>query len=118
MGSEGGIDEIWAHPFMAIKDFNTRIQFKGNDTLIALNELVPEIQVCPECFIRLYRIGNAILKEVITVSPDKPRGDGSSLRILRFFVSLALCFSYHSNIRLMWPYSEDVLKQYQYSVYQ
>ena len=107
MGKEkGGIDEIWAHPFMAFRDMETGIRLAAKDSIWWLKNLTPQIEVRPESFTRIYRIGGAMLKEIIVASPDKPQaiihyefsGMGKAEMFIRF----------KTNQRLMWPYSEVV----------
>jgi glycogen debranching enzyme len=108
MGKEnGGIEEIWAHPFMALRDYEVGIKFSNEDTILWLNHQMPMIEITPEAFIRQYKFEQAFLKEVIVVSPDQPKavihyeysGDNPAEVFLRF----------KSNQRIMWPYSEKVL---------
>jgi len=108
MGKEtGGIEEIWAHPFMAFRDYEVGIKFPYGDTIYWLNELESMIETSPEAFTRQYQFDWAYLKEIITVSPDAPKaivhyeysGDYPAEIYIRF----------KSNQRIMWPYSEKVL---------
>jgi len=103
----GGIFELWAHPFMAFRDYKVSLYFE-NDTIIHLGDLLPSIDVSPECVIRIYHLKNKFtLKEILTVSPNEPVGvihyeyDGPEAN---------LGIHYKSNMRLMWPYSENVLR--------
>ena len=107
MGNEkGGIEEIWAHPFMALRDFKAGLQFSESDSIHWLSDYYPELQIRPDTFTRLYKIRDASLTEMITASIDKPAGivhyeyrsDCPATLILKF----------RSNFRLMWPYSERV----------
>jgi len=42
MGEErSGIEEIWVHPFMAMRDFETSIQSKKADTMTRLTDMIP-----------------------------------------------------------------------------
>jgi len=108
MGKEkGGIDEIWAYPFMALRDYEVGIKFANQDTILWLNDQSSQIKVRPESFSREYKFENAGLAEIVVVSPDKPaavvhykyHGSSSAKLIVRF----------KSNLRYMWPYSEKVL---------
>ncbi|MBN9350207.1 MAG: hypothetical protein J0H55_05950 [Chitinophagaceae bacterium] len=105
MGKEvGGIDEIWTHPFMAFRDVLTGIKLKGGDSIIWLNKLKPEIIVSPEMLIRKYNLDGDTLREVTTVSFDKPMGvvhyEWTGNVIERLYVKFT------SNLRMMWPYSD------------
>ena len=106
-GSEkGGIEEIWTNPFMSFRDINTGVVLKGEDTVVWLNELTPVITSSPELIIREYTISGASLKEITTVSMDKPVGvvhyewDNDKLA--------KIMMTYTTNLRYMWPYSEKV----------
>jgi glycogen debranching enzyme len=108
----GGIFEVWAHPFMAFRDYKAGIIFE-NDTARFLGDVIPAIEVTPASILRTYKFDNgAVLKEVMVVSPDKPVGvihyeyDGPKAR---------LSIQYKSNMRLMWPYSGNVLKTLKYA---
>jgi len=108
----GGIFEAWAHPFMAFRDYKVKIFFE-NDPPLLLGYVLPSIEVTPESVMRTYTFENgAILKEVMVVSPDQPVGvihyeyEGPEAK---------LGIQYKSNMRLMWPYSEKVLKTLKYA---
>lgn len=106
MGKEsGGIDEVWAHPFMAIRDYEVSVQFAGNQP-VRLNELTPKINVGPESFIRTYLIDNKTINEIITCHPT----EGSA--VIHYEYSgdepVEVHLSFKSNLRFMWPYSEKV----------
>lgn len=114
MGHEkGGIRELWAHPFMALRDYELGIKFSNKDTIYWLNHEKPQIEVHPESFVRKYSFGHASLTETITADPTEAnvvchyeyRGDYPVRLIIRF----------KSNLRLMWPYSSKVLNTINYS---
>jgi len=109
MGKEnGGIDEIWSHPFMAMRDYEVFVKFESSDSIVKLNNLTPEIEVRPESFTRIYNIYNKKLKEIIACSPTEAAGvihyryDGDE--------PISVFIKFKSNLRLMWPYSENVIK--------
>ncbi|MEE4255483.1 MAG: GH116 family glycosyl hydrolase [Bacteroidales bacterium] len=108
----GGIFELWAHPIMAFRDYRASLRF-GNEAPRLLREILPSIELSPESVSRIYKFENgAILKEVMVVSPDRPHGvihyeyDG---------IPATFEISYKSNMRIMWPYSEKVLKTLKYA---
>jgi len=108
MGMEkGGIEEIWAHPFMAFRDYDAGIRFKGSDSVIWLSSLQPKIEVYPAFFMRRYLIGAGNLTEIVVNDPLEPQGvihyqyDGQH--------EGELVLSFKSNLRMMWPLSEKVL---------
>ncbi|TSA33683.1 MAG: hypothetical protein D4R64_13840, partial [Porphyromonadaceae bacterium] len=107
MGKEsGGIDEVWAHPFMAIRDYEVSLKFPNNSKSIRLNELTPKISVGPESFTRTYQIDSKILKEIITCHPT----DGTAVIHYEYTGSdpVEINIAFKSNLRFMWPYSEKV----------
>ena len=105
MGKEkGGIEEIWTHPFMALRDYEAGI--KGSDSIAWLSDLPSEITISPSYICRTYKLLSGILTEVIVASPADPnavvhyeyRGD----------VPVQITIQFRSNLRFMWPYSERV----------
>jgi len=114
MGNEkGGIQEIWAHPFMALRDYELGIKFLNTDTIFWLNNENPQIEVRPESFTRKYSFDNAYLTETVAVDPTEPNmlcnydynGSYPASIVIRF----------KSNLRLMWPYSSKVLNTINYT---
>lgn len=114
MGKEnGGIDEIWTHPFMAFRDYEVGIQFSYRDTIYWFKDQRPQIEVKPESFTRTYRIERALIKEVITADIENPAG------IIHYEYrgnyAAKIFIKYKSNLRFMWPYSEKALGSINYS---
>jgi glycogen debranching enzyme len=102
-----GIFEVWAHPFMAFRDYKVTMYF-GNDSMLALSSISPRIEVSPECIIRNYHFdNNATLKEIMLVSPDRP---AAVIHYEYEGPEAKLAIQYKSNMRLMWPYSGEILK--------
>jgi len=113
MGKErGGIDEIWVHPFMAMRDYQVEVIMKSGSRL-RLNNLIPKVTISPEMLIREYEIGDIKLKEIITLSFDKPMAvmhyewTGNQLDKINIQQT--------SNLRFMWPYSESATRNIEYS---
>jgi glycogen debranching enzyme len=107
MGSEkGGIEEIWAHPFMALRDYEVGIRFEYKDTIYWLNDERPEIEVNPAFLSRQYKFPRAYLKEVVVNDPTKP--NGVIHYEFRSVYPAALIIRFKSNLRWMWPYSDRV----------
>ena len=107
MGTEkGGIEEVWAHPFMAFRDYEVGIRFEYRDTIFWLNDERPEIEVNPACFAREYKFKRAYLKEVVVNDPEKP--EGVIHYEYRGVYAADLIIRFRSNLRWMWPYSEKV----------
>ncbi len=114
MGKEnGGISEIWAHPFMAFRDYEIGIKFGYLDTIYWLNNEKPMITVHPESFERLYQFKRAFLKEVICVSPDQPQAVAHYE--YRGVYPAEIFIRFKTNQRIMWPYSENVLGGIKYT---
>jgi len=105
MGHEkGGIDEVWAHPFMAFRDYSAGLKFDGSDSIYWLNGQESADEVRPECFVRRYHFHGAMLREIIVSDPVAPEG------VIHYEYEGAgpaeLVIRFKSNMRLMWPYSE------------
>ena len=103
MGVErSGIEEIWTHPFMALRDYEAGIRTGGRTEWLA--DLTPEITVSPSFLLREYAIQGGTLTETIVVSPSGPGG------VIHYEYSgsaeAELVIRFSSNLRLMWPYSE------------
>jgi glycogen debranching enzyme len=108
MGVEkGGIEELWAHPFMALRDFEAGIQFTGRDTVYWLNNMRPEVEMRPASLKRTYKFHGCYLTETITAGEDDPvciiHYDYKGLNRAR------LIYRYRSNFRFMWPYDAGAL---------
>lgn len=103
---QAGIEEVWAHPFMALRDFQTHIFIHGNTHPILLDSLKSSILVTPEALIRTYEVGNGKLTEFVMVSPTQPvldihyKYEGE--------LPIQVCINYRTHLRLMWPYSDKV----------
>ena len=105
MGKElGGIDEVWIHPLMALRNLTVGVKYKGSNDIVWLNSLIPTVTKRPESFERKYTLSDGTnLREYIVASLTDPllmvRYDWESQSVERVFVC------YNSNLRLMWPYS-------------
>ncbi len=114
MGKEkGGIDEIWIHPFMALRDYEVGIQFAYKDSIYWFNDQRPEIEIRPESFTRTYRFDRAFVKEIIAGSIDKP--EAVIHYEYRGLYPARLVVKFKSNLRFMWPYNSDALGSIFYS---
>ena len=114
MGNErGGIDEIWMHPFMAFRDIETGLFFPDSDSVVWLRSKTPAVEIAPGYFKRAYHFKDAEISETIicdkigstTVIHYEYNGAGPA----RIFVKFT------SNLRLMWPYSSNVLRTLKYT---
>jgi hypothetical protein len=107
MGREnGGIDELWVHPFRVVRDFRTGLV--SGDSIRWLSDVPVSIDVRPESFTRTYRTLTGILKEVVFPSYRRAGalvhyewGEGAK--------GTPLILTYRSDIRWMWPYDERAL---------
>lgn len=105
MGREpGGIDEVWIHPLMALRNLTVGVKYKGSDDAVWLNTLIPIVTKRPESFERKYTLNDGTtLREYIVASLTEPllvvRYDWENPLVDRVYVY------YNSNLRLMWPYS-------------
>lgn len=114
MGIEkGGIEEVWAHPFMAFRDWEAGIRFDYKDTIFWLSDERPEIIVNPAYFSRQYKFPRAYLKEVIVNDPTEP--NGVIHYEYRGVYSAELIIRFKSNLRWMWPYTDRVTGSICYS---
>ena len=109
----GGIEEIWSQPFMSVRDWRLWVQMKGSSAPVCLGSLVPEVEVHPHAVVRKYALGETVLREVVSSSPEHAvtvvhyEWDGPApLRVYNDF---------KSNLRMMWPYDERVLGSLCYS---
>ncbi len=108
MGKEkGGIDEIWIHPFMALRDYEVGIQFSYKDSIYWFDDQRPAIEVRPGSFTRTYRFARAFVKEIIAGSIDKP--EAVIHYEYRGLYPAKLIVKFKSNLRFMWPYNSDAL---------
>lgn len=100
MGKEnGGLDEVWVHPFRAFRNYSVSLEGK------LLNELTPRITVRPESFIRRYESGNIKAEEVLFASRSLPSG------IIHYTIksekSAKVKISFEVDNRVMWPFEES-----------
>ncbi|MEI6899562.1 MAG: DUF4960 domain-containing protein, partial [Bacteroidota bacterium] len=107
MGVEtGGIEEVWAHPFMAMRDYEVGVKFEYKDSIYWLKDERPAIEVRPSSFTRIYRFSRAYLTETIVNDPSEPTGvihyDYKGVYGAQLFIR------FKSNMRVMWPYPEWV----------
>ncbi|NWF50834.1 MAG: DUF4960 domain-containing protein [Ignavibacteriaceae bacterium] len=104
---KAGIDEIWIHPFMALRDYEVGIRFSYKDTIYWLKDQTPRIEVNPESLIRTYKFPRAYITEFITPSVQEP------LAVIHYeyrgVYPAEIVIRGKSNLRIMWPYSENVL---------
>lgn len=104
---KGGIEEIWSHPFLSMRDFRIRLNIANVDTLVVLDNYTPQIELRPNSAIRTYQIGDLIFKEVITSDIHNPvtiahyEWFGEKLK--------GIITDFKSNLRFMWPYDESAL---------
>ncbi|MEO8109465.1 MAG: GH116 family glycosyl hydrolase [Ginsengibacter sp.] len=109
----GGVDEIWMHPYMALRDLTLGVKIMGTDSVSWLKNIPSEVEITPEYLVRTYKIKNTSIREIYTVSFDKPNGvahleiDGNDVK--------ELAVKYASNLRYMWPYSHEATGSIKYA---
>ncbi|MBN2365998.1 MAG: hypothetical protein EH225_08340, partial [Calditrichaeota bacterium] len=106
MGQEkGGIDELWIHPFMVLRDYQAGIAW--NDSVLWLKHLPVSVEIRPESFTRNYTLPEGNLREVIVPALNKPG------IIIHYDFQTAfpqrLIIKYRTNLRWMWPYDENAV---------
>jgi len=101
-----GIEEIWSHPFMLLRDYQIQIRKKGEEAFKPLSDYTFSAQMPYNAVIRRYKIGNSFLKEIITNAVENP------IAAIQYVVEgedeFELALQFKTNLRLMWPYSEKV----------
>ncbi len=114
IGNErGGINEVWTHPFMAFRDYEVGLKFSYADSIHWLNKERPRVEVDPESFKRIYKFRRAYLTELISVDVKNPHGVVHYE--YRGVYPVQLIIKFKSNLRIMWPYSEKVNSEINYS---
>lgn len=108
MGKEkGGIEEIWTHPFMALRDYEVGYRSSKDDSIHWLSNQMPQVRITPNTFTRKYKVAEGTLKEVITTAIKEPVGalhyDYNGKDKIQLYVR------FFSNMRLMWPYSSGAI---------
>jgi glycogen debranching enzyme len=110
MGKEcGGIDEVWTHPFRALRDYEAGIVTP--DSVAWLKNLPLRIEVRPESFTRVYTIPGGTLKEVVYASLVRAGG------IVHYEanIPIRLLIRFRSDLRWMWPYDANALGDLHYA---
>lgn len=100
----GGIREIWTHPFMSLKNYMVSVCSGGKIT--PLDSPVDKVEFRYNSIIREYGFAGGSIKEILTVDPEKP------VCVAHYEWSGpvdSLIVSFSSNMRYMWPYDEDAL---------
>lgn len=117
MGQEkGGLEEVWTHPFMALRDYTsgilihrhsdpheaTGLEAAASDSIAWLDQVVPEIEIRPDGFVRHYNFEYGTLDEVVVADPTLPIG------VVHYTWggqdTIELILHFRTNLRLMWPY--------------
>lgn len=111
MGKEdGGIDEIWAHPFRVLRDYETGIVTE--DSVAWLKNMPLRIEVRPESFTRIYTIPGGSLREEVYASLQSAGG------IVHYETDVStpvrLLIRYRDDLRWMWPYDANALGDLHY----
>ncbi|MBE0640293.1 MAG: hypothetical protein IH598_17395, partial [Bacteroidales bacterium] len=112
MGKEkSGIDEIWAHPFMALRDYDVGIAEYETKKIAWLVDITPSVEISPEAIIRTYKLKTGRLREIIAVHHENPT---TAIQYQYDGQPITLFVKFKSNLRLMWPYSHKVMGSLRY----
>lgn len=104
MGKEnGGIDELWVHPFRVLRDFQTGVVIENR--VVWLNDLPVKIEIRPESLTRIYQTEYGKLKELIY--PSLSRAGAIVHYEANISKPIKLMIKFRSELRWMWPYSEN-----------
>lgn len=107
-----GADEIWMHPFMALRDLQWAVKLRGQQQLHWLSTADAYVTVTPEYLIREYNIAGNSIREMYTVSFDQPNAVAHIETKGPDIESVTVKFA--SNLRYMWPYSDDATGSIRY----
>lgn len=103
---KSGIKEIWAHPFMSLRDYSVTVNLKDG-TSVALTEPSTDVELRFNSLVRNFTAGDVTIREILVPSADSPavvahyEWDGGDVQ------SLGIVFS--TNLRFMWPYEDNAL---------
>lgn len=104
---KSGIEEIWTHPFLSLRDYRVWLDVAGQDTLVSLASCPSKVELRANAVIRTYQGNGFQMKEVLTSQVDKPvviaHYEWTGNDICRIVTD------YKSNLRIMWPYDEAAL---------
>ncbi len=104
---KSGIEEIWVHPFLSLRDYRIWLDISGRDTLVSLDSYNATVELRPNAIIRTYQDHDFYLKEVLTSQIDNAvtiahyEWKGNNIH--------RIITDYKSNLRFMWPYDEYAL---------
>lgn len=112
MGKEnGGIDEMWVHPFRVLRDYQAGIV--SGDSIAWLQNLPVRIKVRPESFHRVYSTKYGELKE--TIFPSLWKAGGVVHYEFSGAVPMDLVIRFRIDLRWMWPFDANALGDLHYS---
>jgi GH15 family glucan-1,4-alpha-glucosidase len=112
MGKEnGGIDEIWVHPFRVLRDYQAGIV--TGDSVVWLQNFPVRIEVRPESFRRIYSIRDGELRE--TIFSSLWRGGGVVHYEFEGDVPIQLVIRFRTDLRWMWPFDANALGDVHYA---
>jgi glycogen debranching enzyme len=104
MGREnGGIDEVWVHPFRILRDFEAGVV--DGDSVRWLRNCPVDLQVRPEAFVRTYTLPSGQLTEMTVASFQRAGG----LVYYESTVPMHLVVRMRTDFRWMWPYDAGAL---------
>lgn len=109
----GGIDEIWTHPVMSVRDFRTFLYIDGEKQLIPLSSCPNSFELHPHAIVRRYSYKDLTITETLTSDIESSTAvvnyawSGSGLK--------SIITDFKSNLRYMWPYDADALGSIYYT---
>jgi glycogen debranching enzyme len=105
MGYEnGGIDEVWTHPFKLLYDYETGVVM--GDSVAWLSDLAsPHVKVRPESFTRVYDTPKGELRQIIFPALE---GSGGAVHY-EAEDNLRLVVRFRTDLKYMWPYPKSAL---------
>lgn len=106
MGRETGeIDEVWVHPFRALRDL--QIGVIEGDSVTWLKNLPAKVEIRPEAVAQVYETLWGKITQIVFAGPEQPGG------ILHISAAssqpLSLLLKFRCDLRWMWPYRENAL---------
>ena len=106
----GGIFEIWTHPFMSLRDYEVYAETEAGPCKLEAPDTPTTLR--PEALVREYSLGDLRIREILTTDVERPATvahyeweGGQVKRIL---------IRYKMNFRYMWPYDAGDLGSVRY----
>ncbi|GAB4324548.1 MAG: hypothetical protein Kow00127_17250 [Bacteroidales bacterium] len=102
----GGIDEVWVHPFMVLNRVVSA--YRTGNMVFSPESIPPEVVKSPLWFRRIYKMNGGTLTETFLAAREQATAavvwewNGSD--------TLEVAVNLNGYLRLMWPYSEKVIR--------